>query len=64
VAGGNIHSIAGSYWFDERMNRTIAVPPAFLRAALEHVYGAQALLEEIGAGPHIETAGAAGASFR
>jgi hypothetical protein len=44
---GNIHSIAGSYWFDERMNRTIGVHPAYIRAALEKVYGAKALLEEI-----------------
>ncbi len=44
---GNIHSISGSYWFDERMNRTIGVHPAFIRAALEKVYGANVLLEEI-----------------
>ncbi|TAK56401.1 MAG: hypothetical protein EPO25_00575 [Gammaproteobacteria bacterium] len=50
MAGGNIHSIAGSYWFDERMNRTIAVPPAFLRAALEQVCDTQALLTEIDGG--------------
>jgi hypothetical protein len=44
---GNIHSISGSYWFDERMNRTIGVHPAYIRAALEKVYGASALLGEI-----------------
>ncbi len=44
---GNIHSISGSYWFDERMNRTIGVHPAYIRAALEKVYGAQALMAEI-----------------
>ncbi len=44
---GNIHSISGSYWFDERINRTIGVHPAFIRTALEKVYGASALLEEI-----------------
>ena len=46
---GNIHSISGSYWFDERMNRAIGVHPAYIRAALEKVYGARALLEEIDA---------------
>ncbi|MBX3703352.1 MAG: S46 family peptidase [Steroidobacteraceae bacterium] len=46
---GNIHSISGSYWFDERMNRSIGVHPAFIRAALEQVYGAKALLAEIDA---------------
>ena len=44
---GNIHSISGSYWFDDRMNRTIGVHPAYIRAALEKVYGAKDLLEEI-----------------
>ncbi len=44
---GNIHSISGSYWFDERMNRSIGVHPAYIRAALEQVYGAKDLLAEI-----------------
>jgi hypothetical protein len=46
---GNIHSIAGSYWFDERMNRAIGVHSAYMRTALEDVYGAKALLAEIDA---------------
>jgi len=46
---GNIHSIAGSYWFDDRMNRTIGVHPAFIRTALEKVYDGKALLDEIDA---------------
>ncbi len=44
---GNIHSISGSYWFDERMNRAIGVHPAYIRTALEQVYGAKELLAEI-----------------
>jgi hypothetical protein len=44
---GNIHSISGTYWFDERMNRSVGVHPAYIRTALEKVYGAKALLEEI-----------------
>jgi hypothetical protein len=44
---GNIHSIAGSYWFDDRMNRTVGVHPAFIRTALERVYDGKALLDEI-----------------
>ena len=47
---GNIHSISGSYWFDERMNRSIGVHPAYIRVALEKVYDAKALLEEIDSG--------------
>jgi hypothetical protein len=46
---GNIHSISGSYWFDERTNRTIGVHPAYIRTALEKVYGAKDLLAEIDA---------------
>ena len=46
---GNIHSISGTYWFDEKMNRSIGVHPAYIRTALEKVYGAKALFAEIDA---------------
>ena len=46
---GNIDSIAGIYWFDPANNRAVAVHPAILREALEKVYGAKALLAELGA---------------
>jgi hypothetical protein len=48
VFDGNIHSISGSYWFDEAKNRAVAVHPAILREALAKVYGADALLAELG----------------
>ena len=44
---GNIHSISGSYWFDDEKNRTVAVHPAIIRVALEQVYGAKDLLKEL-----------------
>ena len=47
---GNIHSIAGSYWYDREMNRAIAVHPAMILTALREVYGARALASEITAG--------------
>lgn len=47
IFDGNIHSISGSYWFDAAKNRAVAVHPAIIRAALEQVYGARALLEEL-----------------
>lgn len=47
---GNIHSIAGSYWFDATKNRAIAVHPAIIRESLTKVYHAQALLTELGGG--------------
>jgi hypothetical protein len=46
---GNIESISGSYWFDTAKNRAIAVHPAIIREALGKVYGAKALLAELGA---------------
>jgi hypothetical protein len=45
---GNIHSISGSYWFDTEKNRAVAVHPAIIREALDKVYGAKALLKELG----------------
>ena len=47
IFDGNIHSISGSYWFDERMNRAVAVHPAIIVAALRDVYGAKAIVAEI-----------------
>jgi hypothetical protein len=46
---GNIHSIAGSYWFDTEMNRAVAVHPAIILEALRKVYHADAMLKELGA---------------
>jgi len=47
VFDGNIHSISGAYWFDEKQNRTVAVHPAIIHEALEKVYNAKALLSEL-----------------
>lgn len=47
VFDGNIHSIAGAYWFDPEVNRTVAVHPEVILEALEVVYGADRLLAEI-----------------
>jgi hypothetical protein len=47
VFDGNIHSIAGAYWFDEKLNRTVAVHPAIIREALDKVYEAKTLLKEL-----------------
>jgi hypothetical protein len=44
---GNIHSIAGRYWFDAADNRAIALHPAIIREALDKVYGARFLLTEL-----------------
>jgi hypothetical protein len=44
---GNIHSIAGSYWYDATLNRAVALHPAIILTALREVYGATALANEI-----------------
>ena len=38
VFDGNIHSISGSYWFDAEKNRTVAVHPQFMPAAIQQAY--------------------------
>jgi hypothetical protein len=48
IFDGNIHSIAGAYWFDEDQNRAVAVDTAIMLAALRNVYRANALLAELG----------------
>jgi hypothetical protein len=45
---GNIHSIAGSFWFDPQLNRAVAVDPAIIFEALRKVYRADELLAELG----------------
>jgi len=45
---GNIHSIAGSYWYDEKLNRAVAVDPTIILEALRKVYHADGLLAELG----------------
>jgi hypothetical protein len=44
---GNIHAIAGRYWFNPEINRAVAVHPAIIREALAKVYGAKQLLTEL-----------------
>jgi hypothetical protein len=45
---GNIHSIAGAFWFDPQLNRAVAVDPPIMLEALRKVYRAEALLAELG----------------
>ncbi len=47
VFDGNIHATAGGLFFDERVNRTIAVHSAGILEALRKVYGADALASEL-----------------
>jgi len=45
---GNIHSIAGDYWFDPQLNRAVAVDPQIIFEGLRKVYKASELLSELG----------------
>ena len=44
---GNIHSLAGTYYFDQRMNRTVAVDSRGILEALEKVMDAKHLVDEL-----------------
>jgi hypothetical protein len=44
---GNIHSIAGAYWFDPRTNRTVGVHPAIMLEALDKIYSADRIVSEL-----------------
>jgi hypothetical protein len=47
VFDGNIHSISGAYWFDEELNRTVAVHPQIMVEALRSIYQADDLVKEL-----------------
>jgi hypothetical protein len=47
VFDGNIWSLGGDYGFDEKLNRTVAVDSAGITHALEKIYGATRVLEEL-----------------
>jgi len=47
VFDGNIHSLGGSFWFDERVNRSVGVHSGAIIEALRKVYGAEALAKEL-----------------
>ncbi|MBI3284409.1 MAG: S46 family peptidase, partial [Burkholderiales bacterium] len=44
---GNIHSLGGAFWFDPRVNRTVAVHSGGILEALDKIYDAKELLKEI-----------------
>lgn len=51
IFDGNLHSLGGAYAYDGRYNRAVAVHPAIMRQALDKVYAAPALVEELFGGP-------------
>ena len=47
VFDGNIESLGGAFWFDERVNRTVAVHSGAILEALHKIYGADRIASEI-----------------
>jgi hypothetical protein len=47
VFDGNIWSLGGNYDFDEKVNRTVAVDTAAIIQALDKIYGATRVLQEL-----------------
>jgi hypothetical protein len=47
VFDGNIHAISGAFWFDAARNRTVNVHPAIMLEALDKLYGADHLIDEL-----------------
>jgi len=47
VFDGNIESLPGNYWFDERVNRCVSVHSAGMLEAIEKVYGETDLIKEL-----------------
>ena len=59
VFDGNIQSLGGDYFFDESVNRTVAVASEALIEALEKIYDAQRVVQELKS-----NAGAAGSGMK
>ena len=47
VFDGNIHSLGGAFWYDQRINRAVSVHSAAMIEALRKVYSADQLADEI-----------------
>ncbi|AXI02166.1 S46 family peptidase [Aquirhabdus parva] len=47
VFDGNIQSLGGNYWFDERVNRTVSVHSGAILEALQKVYNADRVVKEL-----------------
>jgi len=47
IFDGNIHSLGGAFWFDDRKNRAVAVHSGAILESLTKVYGAADLAREI-----------------
>jgi hypothetical protein len=44
---GNIHSLGGNFWFDDKLNRAVAVHSSLILEALQEIYDADRLVKEL-----------------
>ena len=49
IFDGNLHSLGGGFWYDERLNRAVAVHPGAILESLNKIYGAERLVKELAA---------------
>lgn len=47
IFDGNIQSLGGAFWFDESVNRAVAVSSAAILEALKNIYGADRIVREL-----------------
>jgi hypothetical protein len=47
VFDGNIESLGGAFWFDERVNRAVAVHSGGILEAMRKIYGADRIVDEL-----------------
>lgn len=47
IFDGNIHSLGGAFWYDPRLNRSVAVHSGGILEALDKIYGADFLVREM-----------------
>jgi hypothetical protein len=62
IFDGNIHSLGGDYGFDEAKNRAVAVHSEAIIHALDRIYGAERLVNELRPGKKTSKAGAGAAA--
>jgi hypothetical protein len=56
VFDGNIHSLGGEYFFDEKLNRTVSVHSSAILEALQKIYSAERIAQELRGGAAVGAA--------
>ena len=56
IFDGNIHSLGGDYFFDEKLNRAVAVHSSAILEALQKIYSAERIAQELRGGSAVGAA--------